>query len=504
MRADGVIRVEGTERVFHRSKVLAVLLIPLSMSLVAVSSINIALPTIAVGLGATSSDLQWVLAGYALTFGVVLIPAGRAGDVLGRGSVFVAGVAVFTLASLACGLAVTPVQLNVFRFVQGIGAGLFNPQTMGMIQQYFSGMARAKAFALFGMVISVSVAVGPVLAGAVIQAIGPENGWRATFFLNAPLGVLGLVLAFAWFPFGQERASRRRRQEARLARSVPGAPAPERRRADLDPVGALLAGSGVLAFMWPFLTREGGVTWLLAPAGLGIVALWLWWERRYKAAGRQPMVDLDLFSYQSFTRGTGVAGVLFLGATSIFAVLAIHLQSGLGVGALATGAVGLPNAAMSALASWWGGRHALTRGRRLVVLGLSAMVTGVLLSALVVILISSREWSFWWLALPVSAIGWGMGVTTSCNQTLAMEDIPARSGGTAGGVKQTAERIGTAVGTAMVTAVFFSVAASTTSENGFVWAYLVVAGFLTLSLLLALADQRRAKMEGPRARPRVP
>ncbi len=496
--SDAIIPVEGTDRVFRRSRVLTVLLIPLAMSLMAVSSINVALPTIEVGLGATSSDLQWVLAGYALTFGVVLIPAGRMGDVLGRGSVFLAGVVVFTLSSLACGLADTPLQLNAARFVQGIGAGLFGPPTIGMIQQYFTGVARARAFALFGIAVSASVAVAPVLAGALIQVVGPENGWRAVFFLNVPLGVLGLGLGLAWFPFSQERAALARRRRG----PAPGAPS--RTRADLDPVGGALAASGVLAVMWPFLTREGGLSWALVPLGLAILALWLRWERRYKAAGRNPMVDLGLFSHHSFTHGTAVSAALFLGFTSVFAVLAIHLQSGLGVGALATGLVGLPNAVMSAVASWWGGRHALTRGRRLVVVGLATIVAGVLVSAFIVTMVSSRGWSFWWLAVPLSAVGWGMGVTTSCNQTLAMEDIPPSAGGTAGGVKQTAERIGTAVGTAVVTAVFFSVTASSSSEQGFVWAYLLVACFITVSLLLALADQRRARMEDPRPLPRVP
>lgn len=477
-----VIRVAGTDRVFHRRNLLVVILIPLAMSLLAVSAVNVALPTIGTGLGATSSDLQWILAGYALSFGVVLISAGRAGDVFGHGSMFVSGMAVFTIASLACGLAPTPLTLNLARFLQGIGAGMFNPQIMGILLQYFTGFARARAFALFGMVISVSVAIGPVLAGAIIEGVGPENGWRAMFFINVPIGVLGVVLALRWLPFGVERTRALRRRTHGAVR--------EAGRIDLDPVGALLVAGAVLAIMWPFMARTGGPVWALVPGGLALLALWVWWERRYKAAGREPMVDLTLFTYPSFTNGTAVAGTLFLGVPAIFAVLAIYLQSGLGVGALATGLVGLPNAALSAFGSWWGGQHALTRGRHLVVLGLASMVAGVLLSILVVHLAATAGWSHWSLALTLGAVGWGMGVTNACNQTLSMEDIPARAGGTAGGVKQTAERIGTAVGTALVTAVFFAMTAAGGWERGFTGAYLVVAVVLCLALLLALADQR--------------
>lgn len=491
--SDGTIRVDGTDRTFHRNRILVVLLVPLSMSLMAVSSINVALPTIESGLGASAADIQWVLAGYALTFGVSLIPAGRAGDVLGRGSVFVAGLLVFTLASLACGLAGDPVHLNAARFVQGVGAGMFSPQMTGMIQQYFSGLARAKAYALFGMVVSVSVAIGPVLAGAIIEAVGPANGWRASFFLNVPIGIAGVALAFAWFPFGTERASLRRRRERRAAR-VAGVAPREQARIDLDPVGSLLIGLAVLAIMWPFISRSGGLTWLLAVGGLGLAALWLWWERFYERRGRQPMVDLELFSYPSFTNGTAISGTLFLGSTSLFAVLAIMLQSGLGVSALQTGLVTLPNAILSAVTSWWAGRHALTRGRFLIVIAIAAMVLGTLLSIAVAWAVAERGLSHWWFGLSVAIIGAGMGAMGSSNQTLSFEDVPSRYGGTAGGVKQTAERIGTAVGTAMVTAVFFGITADSGYTMGFTGAYAVIAAALTLSLLVALYDQRAARI----------
>ena len=489
----GIVRVYGTDRIFHRDKILAVLLIPLAMSLMAVSSINVALPTIETGLGATASDIQWVLAGYALTFGVFLIPWGRAGDVLGHGSVFVAGVAVFTFASLACGLAATPFQLNAARFVQGLGAGMFNPQTMGMIQQYFRGLARAKAFALFGMVVSVSVAIGPVLAGAIIESIGPQNGWRATFFLNFPLGLVGILLALRWFPFGSERGRALRKRERQAARARGEALTVERARVDLDPLGAVLVALAVLAVMWPFMSKSGGLTWGFIPAGLLLLLGWVRWEKQYAASGREPMVDLKLFGYPSFTNGTAIAGTMFLGATSMFAVLAIFLQSGLGVNALLTGLVMLPNAITSTYSSWWAGRHALTQGRKLIVLALTAMVTGTLLSILVVHLVANQGWSFWWLGVTVTVIGWGMGTMGACNQTLSLEDIPSHYGGTAGGVKQTAERIGTAIGTAMVTAVFFSVAASSDWATGFMWSYVVIAGLIGLALLLAVYDQRAAK-----------
>ncbi|HNP16128.1 MAG TPA: MFS transporter, partial [Terrimesophilobacter sp.] len=147
----------------RRWRVLAVLVVVLFMSLVSVSIVNVALPSIQASLGATSSELQWVLSGYALTFGVGLVSAGRAGDIFGRGPLFIAGVALFTISSIVAGFSPDPLSLNIARAFQGIGSGLLSPQAVGMIQHYFRGAERARAFGFFGAAVGVSVAVGPLL-----------------------------------------------------------------------------------------------------------------------------------------------------------------------------------------------------------------------------------------------------------------------------------------------------------------------------------------------------
>ena len=134
----------------ERRRILWVLLVPLVMSLISVSIVNVALSSIQQELEASSSALQWVLTGYALAFGVLLVASGRAGDVFGRRKLFIAGIAVFAGASLLCGLAPNTTVLNIGRVIQGLGSGMLNPQTVGMIQEYFQGRERAKAFGLFG------------------------------------------------------------------------------------------------------------------------------------------------------------------------------------------------------------------------------------------------------------------------------------------------------------------------------------------------------------------
>ncbi|HEU0256720.1 MAG TPA: MFS transporter, partial [Microbacteriaceae bacterium] len=173
----------------RRWRVLGVLSAALFMALIDVSIVNVALPSIQHGLDATESDLQWVLSGYALTFGIGLVTAGRAGDLYGRGGYFLIGVVVFTASSAWAGLAPDALWLNIARAVEGIGSGLISPQVIGMIQQYFRGAERGRAFGIFGGVVGVSVAIGPVLGGLLIQLGGPVDGWRWVFFVNIPVGV---------------------------------------------------------------------------------------------------------------------------------------------------------------------------------------------------------------------------------------------------------------------------------------------------------------------------
>lgn len=474
------IRVPGTDRLFYRHLILVPLLASLAITLMAISSINVALPSIEVSIGATPNHLQWLLSGYALAFGIVLVPAGRIGDALGRSQVFVIGVLVFTLGSLGCALAHDPALLNGMRLVQGIGAGIASPQTNGMILQYFIGHLRARAFALFGLIVSASVAIAPALTGLLIGLLGPDWGWRASFLWNVPIGLATVALALRWLPFGAERARRLARGRGERVST----------RVDLDPVGISLLSLAILCIMVPFMLKQAVFFWLLAAGALLLIG-WVWWERRYARAGRQPMVDLQLFRYRSFTNGILVSGTQFLGGTSIFAVLALYLQSGLGASAFVVGLIGLPNALASAWSSMWAGNHVLTRGRRIIVSALIVYLFGIV-GAIVLGQFLDGEGvriHYAWLAVPLVLVGLGVGAVNSANQTLSQEDIPPAVGGTAGAVKQVAERIGTAVGTAMITAVLFALAEDDWTA-GFTGAFGLIAIILLVAMVFAVIDLR--------------
>ena len=186
------------------ARVLTALLLPLFASLMSISSVMVALPAIEEGLGATAADLQWVLSGYALAFGVGLVPAGRAGDLWGRRRFFLLGTAVFAAASLAAAFSPNPLMLNAMRIVAGLGAAMLVPQIIGIIQRMFTGQARGRAYGLMSTVIGVAVAVGPLLAGVLIDSASAEAGWRLVFLLNVPVTAVALIAAFCWLPKFQD------------------------------------------------------------------------------------------------------------------------------------------------------------------------------------------------------------------------------------------------------------------------------------------------------------
>lgn len=457
-----------------RWRILWVLLIAIFMSLIGVSIVNVALPSIQDGLGASDSDLQWVLAGYALTFGVVLVSAGRAGDIYGRGGIFVIGVVIFTLSSVASGFAPNAESLNTARFIQGVGSGLLNPQGVGMIQQYFRGGDRGRAFGYFGSIVGVAVAIGPVLGGLLIRLGGPDFGWRLTFLVNVPIGIITIILALMWFP----KPLFTRHPKATNADMA------HRRRGErsMDPIGSVLIGVAVLAILYPFVeSRTSPAMWLLFPVGIALVAGWVKWEQRYRRSGRSPMVDLNIFATRSFSNGTIIVTLYFLGMTSVWVLVALYMQDGVEKSALEAGLVGIPAALLSAVAANWSGKRVIAYGRKVVIGGLFFGIAGLALSILVVIMHDAAGLSVWWLLLSLSFIGVAQGAVISPNQTLTLAEVPLQYAGSSGAVMQTGQRIGTSIGIAVITAAVFATLKVAS------WTAAVATGFALIILIVVLA-----------------
>jgi EmrB/QacA subfamily drug resistance transporter len=453
-----------------RWRALGVCLVGGFMTLLDVSIVNVALPSIRSSLSATQSDLQWVLAGYALAFGLVLVPAGRLGDVRGRRTAYVVALSLFTAASAACGLAPTALLLSLSRVLQGVAGGLLVPQQSGLIQELFRGAERAKAFGLLGATIGISTAVGPLLGGLLIALGGPEHGWRLVFAVNVPIGLAAIPLALRLFPGGR----------------------PERRRESLDPVGVVLLGVGVLLILLPLVqerTWSGHTKWLLVPAGCLVLAGFVRWERRFAARGREPMIDLGLFRVRSYSLGTTLGLVYFAGFTAIFFIFTLFLQNGRGYSALQAGLAITPFALGSAAAAALGGRLVPRFGRALVAVGLLLVVIG-LVGAAVAIHLSSGSAVGWAAAAPLLLAGVGGGFVITPNVTLTLSEVPVARAGSAGAVLQTGQRLGSAVGIALVGSLFFHRLSTSRGDWGSavdVGLY-VCAGFVGLALVLAVLD----------------
>lgn len=453
-----------------RWRALAVCLVAGFMTLLDVSIVNVALPSIRVALDAPEADLQWVLSGYALAFGLFLVPAGRIGDARGRRAVFMTGLALFVLASAACGAAQSSLWLVAARAVQGLAGGLISPQISALIQQMFSGAERGRAFGMLGSVIGISTAAGPLLGGLLIHAAGAHEGWRWIFYVNVPIGLTCLVLARRLLP------------ETPSARPVP--------LRDLDPVGVLLLGAGVLALLLPFVQAQqwhGPEKWLLLVLSAALLAAFVGWERRQSARGASPVVDLALFRERSYWLGCALILLYFGGFTSIFFITALYLQAGLHLSALLAGLAITPFAVGSAVAATVGGRLVARCGRRLVALGLVMVATGLGATALAVHLAPGRS-AAWAMTAPLLLAGLGSGLVIAPNQTLTLSRVPVRSAGSAGGTLQTGQRVGSAIGIAAVGAVFFA----QLGRDGWATAYdhglLVSVAFVLGALLLALGD----------------
>ncbi|MEU2065122.1 MFS transporter [Streptomyces sp. NPDC013455] len=459
----------------RRWKALAVCLAAGFISLLDTSIVNVALPSLERGLGASEATESWVVSGYALTFGLALVPAGRLGDMHGRRQAFLFGLALFTVASLACGLAASPAWLVVFRLIQGTAAGMVAPQTSGLIQQMFHGAERAKAFGVLGTVIGVSTAAGPLAGGLLIDAGGTQDGWRWVFFVNLPIGVAAFVAGL---------------------RLLPRLPAAGKRE-EFDLFGVLLLGAGVLALMLPLVQEQqwtGREKWALMPVALVLLGAFWAWERRQGRLGRAPLVDLELFSLRSFTLGALISLAYFAGFTTVFFLYALYLQNSVGYSALASGLTVLPFAAASAVGAAAGGRLVMRFGRKVVVLGLAGVALGVLGVILAVELVPGRGVG-WASALPLLVGGIGSGLTVSPNTTLTLTRVPVHRAGAAGGVLQTGQRVGSAAGIAVVGSVYFAHlanhgSAATALQLGLV----TIAGIILIALVLAVADLRERQV----------
>ncbi|MFG3287475.1 MFS transporter [Streptomyces sp. NPDC048179] len=416
---------------------LAVVLAALFMAVLDVFIVNVAAPTIGSELNASGADLQLVVAGYAITYSVLLITGARLGDRLGHGRVHLAGLALFTTASLACGLAQGATELIVFRLVQGAGSAVMIPQVLSIIQRTFTGEARVRALGAYSAVLAVGAAAGQVVGGVLVSADLFGTGWRPVFLVNVPVGAALLVLGRRVLP--------------------PAAGSGPERARGMDLPGLVLLAAAVSLLTVPLVLGQEEDwplwSWLSLTAAVLLFALFCGYESRLARRGGAPIVAPRVLRHP----GMGVAvfrilAVMAVNAGFLFA-LTLHVQSGLGYSALRAGLTFAPTAVVfGAVALTWR-RWPASWQRLLTPAGFALAALGV---AGVGLAFHGGGDGGAWLYLAYAGVGAGLALAFSPTLTGALATVRPEDAADASGLLATVTQLGQLIGVAAFGTLFLN------------------------------------------------
>lgn len=428
--------------------------------------VNVALPSIHTELHAGPAAVQLVVAGYGLAFAVGMISGGRLGDLFGRRRMFTVGLLMFTLTSVACGLAPDAGALVVARVVQGASGALMTPQVLAILGTVYTGSQRARAFAGYGLTMGIAGVLGQLLGGALIQADIAGSGWRGIFLINAPVGLVALLL---------------------VGRAVPES---HGRRTRLDPAGTALVTAGLVALVLPLVEGQQygwpAWTWLSLAAAPLLLAVFVTHQVSRSARGRSPLVELALFRDRAFAIGSVTALTFALVPPAFFFVLALFLQQGKGFTPLFSGevfaavGVGFFAAMLTAEAI------AARLGRQILTVGALTVAAGCAL------LTRSVGGSALHLLPGLAVVGTGIGLVLVPLTALALAQVSPEHAGAASGVLATAQQVGGAVGVAVVGVVFYRGLGTDAYTHAFAVSVWVLAALTVLTAgLVQLLPARR-------------
>jgi EmrB/QacA subfamily drug resistance transporter len=416
------VPVLGFEGPNAREKVVVLLTMcfALAMAMLDNTVVNVALPTISRDLSAGVSSLQWIVDGYVLAFASLLLTGGILGDRYGRKRMFLSGLSLFTLASLACGLSPTSSMLIGFRAVQGIGGALLMPGTLSIITVTFPPHERAKAIGMWAGVSGLALALGPTVGGLMVEKLG----WASVFFLNVPIGIIAFLVG---------------------VRTIRESVSEEQRR--LDIVGLVLGTTTLFSATYG-LIEANQLGWgdpLIVASLAGFVVLgaaFLWWERRSDHA----MLPLRFFRLPAFSAGNTVAFAISLGMFATFFFLSLYMQLIRGYSAFGAGVRFLPMTLMIVVTAPLAGRYASRHGSRI------PMTYGLILagSGLLVLSRLSLDTSYW-LMLPVFVImGHGIAATMAPMTAAVMNSVGPQRAGLGSAMTNTSREVGGVFGIALL------------------------------------------------------
>jgi len=440
------------------------------LTLLDVSIVTVALPSMERALHLTPGEVSWSLSGYSLAFGLVLVPAGRLGDLFGRRRLLLIGLFLFALTGILCGAATSATMLIAARLARGASAGLIAPQAIGLITQMYPPKERGRAFGLYGAVAGISTAIGPMLGGAILNRFGVHEGWRFVFYLFVPIALLALVIGIFTLPHDRPRSENH----------------------SLDMIGAALLGASVVLIMLPLIEAESATSkpgWWRVVLGAVLLAAFFGWEHRLDARGGVPLLAPKLLTIRGYAAGTAIGLTFYAGFTGIFLTFSLFFQQGLKLtplhGALETIVFVITSAACAIVS----GRVVHRFGQPMVVVGCLAAAIGLFTTALMLRHATTGD-VFGELFGPLLLAGIGSGLVITPNQTLTMQSVPRTDAGIAAGGFQTGQRIGTAMGTALAGSLFFGELARSHGDfhQAAELSLFGSAGMIALTFLIALVD----------------
>ncbi|HEY1934119.1 MAG TPA: MFS transporter [Acetobacteraceae bacterium] len=433
--------------------------------------VNVSLPSIHESLGATPAEVQLVISGYACGYAVLLITGGRLGDLYGRRRLFLAGMAIYTIANAACGLAGSPMVLVLGRVVLGVSAAILVPQVLASIRALYDNERElARALGFYGVMMGLAAAAGQFLGGALVQWNLLGLGWRLVFLAKIPVSLA--VLLAAWLVVPETGGGRALR---------------------LDLGGAALLSIALACIVVPLSEGrgQGWPLWVFVMLALApvVVAWFLRHEDRLAARGGMPLLDLSLFRIASFRRGVLVA-TLFFFTTSFYLLFSIYEQEGRGLDPLQTGLAIVPYGLGLFLGPFAGAPLERLR-TKLLALGMSVQVAGYAAIAAMVAL----GLAGWPTTLAVFVAGFGQGVAFPRLYTTTLGEVPPQQAGLASGVVNSGLQVGAAVSVASIGSLFFGVLGNAVDERAYAHAFAtaqtVLTGALFVAMLLAIPRRER-------------
>jgi EmrB/QacA subfamily drug resistance transporter len=463
----------------HGRRMLVLAICCMSLLIVSLDNtvLNVALPAMQRELHATTSGLQWTIDAYTLVLASLLMLAGSTADRIGRKRVFMAGLVVFTAGSVLCSLAPDLSSLVVFRMVQAVGGSMLNPVAMSIITNTFTDRReRARAIGVWGAVVGISMAAGPLVGGLLVESVG----WRAIFWINLPVGLAALLLTWRFVP--ESRAPRARRP---------------------DPVGQLLVIALFGSLTYAIIEAPHAALTVTAPfAAVALVALLA--LLRYEPRRPDPLIDLRFFRSAPFSGATVIAVSAFAALGGFLFLSTLYLQNVRGLNALEAGLWMLPMAVPTFLCAPLSGRLVGSRGPRLplAVAGVAMTASGLLFA------LFEAETSNTTLFLGYVLFGIGFGFVNAPITNTAVSGMPTEQAGVASAVASTSRQLGQTLGVAVVGAVLAAGVGSSSYADAFVpaarpgWWILAACGFSVL-LVGALTSGRWAHRTAERTAERL-